>query len=187
MHRARLACLLAVAFTTSAHTQQQQQKLSAPWHEPRPHHVEKDWKRAEPKQVPAKYYCNSTQPSYPTGYPHLPSVPRNDGLAQYAGSLITWTPNDNPTECHIRQLYFWVDAVYTTAPNGAREDINIYMTRHGKTDLVHQPLAWDIVSIQYPGGTLYRVDAEQVDNPTDPKGLQGDFDFVIDVVGTPAP
>jgi hypothetical protein len=186
MHRAILLCLLAIAITSPAHTQQQP-KPSGPWNEPRPHHIERDWKRNEPQPVPAKYYCKSTQPNYPNGYPSLPKVNRTDGLAEYSGSLITWTPNDNATECHIRQLYFWVSTVYTNAPNGAREDVRIYMTRHGETDLVRQPLAWDIVSIQYTGATLYRVDAQQIADPPKAKGLQGDFDFFIDVIGTPAP
>jgi hypothetical protein len=174
LRRALLLCLLS--FASAATTSAQKPEL-------RPHHVEKEWKRNEQTPPSTGYFCNSTKPNYPNGYPHLSIVPRTDGLAEYRGTLITWTPNDNVTECHVRQLYFWVNTIYQASPS---VDVNIEMTRHGSTTVIKQRLNWDIISIQYPGATIFRVDAEQVDNPASPDGLQGDYDFVIDVIGTPA-
>ena len=187
MRRVLLLCLLSIASASmaSAQASQHPHKIPEPFYMQPPSY----WPKVHPQNAqqhpPSKPGpCKTTAPSGP--YPSLTPPVKFPPYIEYSGRALTWTPIGNESECHIRQLYFFVATVYGNAPNGAGPDINIYMTRHGETELVKQPLAWDIVAIQEPGGTLYRVDAQQSASPADPNGLQGDFDFVIDVIGTPA-
>ena len=171
MRRVPLLCLLtlASAIATSAQNQPEQQpQQQQSGKEPRPHQVQRV-PRPNP-QTPPRHYCKATDitSSYPRT-PHLTKVNRTDGLAEYRGTLITWTPIDNETECHVRQLYFWADTLYQPSPS---VDVNIQMTRHGSTNVVKERLNWDIISILDSGATLFRVDAEQVNIPASKKACE---------------
>jgi hypothetical protein len=126
--------------------------------------------------------CNAT---IPTGYPTLTAVPRTDTYVEYAGTLLTWTPNDNTTECHIRQIYFNVPDVMDngtcTGENGVSPDIDVQLFLHGTNQAVKIAQNYDIVSQKNGPFILYRIDVQA------PKELKGDYDFQISIVGHPKP
>ena len=138
---------------------------------------------AGPAPSPAgHYYCDAT-PSPTTSYPSLTQVPRSDGYVEYAATLITWTPIDNATECHIRQIYFNVPDVMDNGASaggkGVAPDLNVQLIRHGTGDLIEAAQNYDIVAVQNGPFILYRIDVQA------PEVLIGDYDLKISIVGYP--
>jgi hypothetical protein len=144
------------------------------------------WHRTEPPPPPQQppYQCNSTKPS---GALTLQQVLPPDGVhLEYAGTLLTWTPNGNETECHIRQIIFNVPDTMDngTLPCGSvAPDINIQLFHHGgKQEPVGQAQNFDMVLQQNGVGLIqYRIDIQT------PEPLYGDYDLKIDIVGLPKP
>lgn len=125
----------------------------------------------------------------PDGYQPLPFVGPIAGKLEYSGSLTTWAPIDNETECHIRQLYFTLpDTVYegptgnVPGPTGNLDgpDIVIALYKVGANNPVKVPISFDIVSF-IDGSLYYRVDAQS------PNNLMGDYVMKITVIATPRP
>jgi hypothetical protein len=128
--------------------------------------------------------CRAT-PSPTTSYPILAPLPRTDAYLEYAGTLLTWTPIDNATECHIRQILFNVPDTMDngTAPGGkgVAPDISVQLVRHTTGDLIEAAQSYDIVTEKNGPYILYRIDVQA------PEVLIGDYDLKISIVGYPKP
>jgi hypothetical protein len=103
---------------------------------------------------------------------------------EYAGSLVTWAPIDNETECHIRQLYFTIPDTVYEGPSGTINgpDIFVELLETNSTTSVKVPISFDIVSFVDGGSLFYRIDAQSMD----PKRIfSGDYVMRISVIATP--
>jgi hypothetical protein len=145
--------------------------------------MQEQLQRKEAPNPPKPYYCNSTQPTLGIPYPTLSAVPRTDGYVEYAGTLLTWTPNDNVTACNIRQIIFNVPDVMDNGScpgeNGVSPDIEIQLFLHGTSVAVKAAQLYDIVSEKNGPFIAYLIFAEAPDD------LIGDYDFHISIVGHP--
>jgi hypothetical protein len=174
MRRALLLCLFPLAITAS--------RAQTPTARPQPRTPPALHKKppASPTQPATKLTCG--RKVAPAGYQPLPPIPRTDQYVEYAGSLVTWAPIDNETECHIRQLYFTIPDTIYEGPTGniGGPDILVALYKANSPNPVKVPVSFDIVSF-IDGSLYYRIDAQSTRN------LRGDYVMKISVLATPRP
>jgi hypothetical protein len=178
MRPAFLLCLFPLAFTAS-HAQ-----TPTPSPAPRTPPALHKHPPASITNPTSPLTCGRTVP--PNGYQPLPFLQNVGPYVEYAGSLVTWAPIDNETECHIRQLYFTIPDTVYEGPSGTigGPDILVELFETNSTTPVKVPISFDIVSFVDGGSLFYRIDAQS----QDPKRiLYGDYVMKISVVATPRP
>lgn len=178
MRRVLLLCMFSVAFVAVHAQSQPQSQASGVWGQTwkQPRDVRQKENHA-PKGVPSSNLTCGRKIA-PNGYQPLPAVPRTDGYLEYAGSLITWAPIGNDTECHIRQLYFTIPDTMVEGPVGSvtGPDILVALYKVNSDTPVKVPISFDIVSF-IDGNLYFRIDAQST------KTLKGDYVMRISVIG----
>jgi len=126
----------------------------------------------------------SCQSSWPVGvhYPMLQKRTLPGGKIEYYGRYKMWSPIDNQTECHIRQLLFNVGRLANDLPQGtANGPVLTFVVQHGIFHCLAREMNVYSVGVQ-PNGSgyvMYTVDAR---SDTSKRGV---YYAKISVVGLP--